>query len=60
MSKIEKAMNELNATCIMAEAKHPSIIMNGAGMSLCGSGMMIPVDGIPAIFFNRIHIRRRK
>lgn len=56
MSKIKKAINELNATCIMAESKHPRIIMNGAGMFLCGSGMMIPVDGIPAAFFGRVRI----
>jgi len=57
MSKIEKAIQNVMINNAMMD-KHPRIIMNGAGMFICGSEIMYPIDGIPARFFSRVRIRK--
>lgn len=57
MSKLEKTFHEIQINHVMM-SKHPRIILNAAGMFLCGAGLTVPVDGIPAGFFSRVRIRK--
>lgn len=54
---MKKAFRRLVLNSVMA-GNHPRIIMNAAGMFACGGSMMVPVDGIPASFFNHVRIRK--
>jgi hypothetical protein len=54
---MKKAFRKINLNSVM-DSKHPRIIMNAAGMFACGDSRMVPIDGIPASFFNRVSIRK--
>lgn len=56
-NNLRETIRRANAN-IALSAKHPRIIMNAAGMFVCGNELMVPVEGIPASFFSHVRIRK--
>ena len=54
---MKKVFQKMALNYVMV-SNHQRIIMNAAGMFVCGNELMAHIDSIPASFFNRVRIRK--